>query len=138
VGVSTPRGEVATPKVVDAGMRTPYPMAADFRVRMTRVAERALSHGHGEGFDAIVWADEGARGAWDGSGAMPDGATLVEEAIEKGPKGDRAAGLLVMEKRGGTWRFVVVDAGGNVVEDARAATCVECHREAQRDFVFRR
>jgi len=67
---------------------------------------------------------------------MPDGAMLVEEAIERTSKGDRAAGLLVMEKRGGTWRFLVVD-GGHVVEWSREAICVGCHRDAPRDFVFR-
>jgi hypothetical protein len=138
--VSTPGGEVAAtkgPPAKDAGAAVPSPVPADFRVRMARVAERAASHGHGDAFDGVVWADDGARAAWNGSGEMPDGAMLVEEAIERGPKGDRAAGLLVMEKRAGTWRFVVVGPAGSVVEDARPGACAECHREAPRDFVFR-
>jgi hypothetical protein len=138
VGVSSPRADAPVRAVVDAGAPgVPSPVPADFRQRMTRVAERALSRGHGEAFDAVVWADEAGRAAWGTSGEMPDGVTLVEEAIERGPKGDRAAGLLVMEKRGGTWRFVAVDKGGRVVEEARVAACIECHKEAPRDFVFR-
>ena len=62
---------------------------------------------------------------------------LVEEAIERTVKGDRAAGLLVMEKRAGAWRFVVVDADGARRRDGRAApACAACHRDAPRDFVF--
>jgi hypothetical protein len=104
---------------------------------MARVVDRALSRGHAERFDAIVWANDAARAAWDGAGEMPDGAMLVEEAIEQTPKGDRAAGLLVMEKRDGAWRFTVVDAAGRVAEDARESACAECHREAPRGGVFR-
>ena len=115
----------------------PSPVAADFRSHMARVSQRALSRGHADRFDAVLWANDAAHAAWDGSGDMSDGAVLVEEAIERTFKGDRAAGLLVMEKHGGAWRFVLVDAGGHVVDWARDAACATCHKEAPRDFVFR-
>jgi hypothetical protein len=115
----------------------PSPVARDFRERMARVGERQLSRGHAERFDAVVWANDVARAVWDEAVApMPDGAMIVEEAVERGAKGDRAAGLLVMEKRDGSWRFVAIGADGEVVDDARVARCAACHREAPRDSVF--
>jgi len=138
VGVSTPHAEVDPPraKVVDAATAVPSPVAADFREHMTRLTERAVSRGHAERFDGIVWANEAGRAAWDAPGDVPDGAMLVEETVARTVKGDLPEGLLVMEKRGGTWRFVVVDATGHVVEWAREAACVACHKDAPRDFVF--
>jgi hypothetical protein len=130
--------DATTPWATDAGARAvPSPVPADFRAHMARVSERAISRGHADRFDAVLWANEAAHGAWDGSGAMPDGALLVEEAIERTAKGDRPAGLLVMEKHGEVWRFVLVDATGHVVEWARDAVCASCHRDAPHDFVFR-
>lgn len=129
---------MVAPRPVDAGPPgEASPVPADFRDRMARVVDRAPSHGHAERFDAVVWANEVGRAAWNGAGDMPDGAMLVEEAIERTPKGDRAAGLLVMQKSGGTWRFVVVDAAGHVAKESQEALCAECHREAPRDYVFR-
>jgi hypothetical protein len=138
VGVSSPRAvtEGPSPRTIDASAAVPSPVAADFREHMARLGERAVSRGHAERFDGVLWANDVAHTGWDGPGDMSDGALLVEEAIEKTAKGDRAAGLLVMDKRGGTWRFVVVDAGGHVVEWSRVEACVSCHRDAPRDFVF--
>ena len=139
VGVSSPRSgvEVTGPRAVDAAAPVvPSPVAADFRAHMARVSERSVSRGHAERFDGVVWTNDVARAVWDGSADMPDGALLVEETIERTGKGDRAAGLLVMEKRAGAWRFVVVDAGGHVVEWTRAEACAACHEDAPRDFVF--
>lgn len=139
VGISPPRAvpESPAPTVVDAAAAVPSPVAADFREHMARVTERGVSHGHADRFDGIVWTNDAAHAAWDGPGAMPDGAMLVEEAIERTVKGDRPAGLLVMEKRAGAWRFVVVDAGGHVVTWSREEACIACHEDAPRDFVFR-
>jgi Cytochrome P460 len=109
----------------------------DFRERMARVVERAPSHGHAERFDAVVWANDVGRAAWDGGGDLPGGSMLVEEAIERTQKGDRPAGLLVMKKEGETWRFIVVDAAGNVAKEPQEALCAACHRDAPRDYVFR-
>jgi hypothetical protein len=136
--VSSPRAvtEAPTPAPVDASVAVTSPVAADFREHLARVGERAVSRGHAERFDGVVWANEGGRAGWDGAGEWADGAMLVEEAIERTAKGDRAAGLLVMEKKGGTWRFVVIDAGGHVVEWARDKVCASCHADAPRDFVF--
>jgi hypothetical protein len=104
---------------------------------MARVVGRQLSRGHAERFDGVVWVNDVGRAAWDGAGDMPDGAMLVEEAIARVDGGDRPAGLLVMQKSGGAWRFVSVGPGGEVVDDARVAPCAACHRQAPRDFVFR-
>jgi hypothetical protein len=104
---------------------------------MARVSDRGVSHGHADRFDGVVWANDVARAVWDADADMPDGAMLVEEAIDATAKGDRAAGLLVMEKKAGTWRFVLVDPAGHVVEHNREAACVACHRDAPHDFVFR-
>lgn len=117
--------------------REPSPVPADFREKMARVVERAPSHGHADRFDGVVWTNDVGRTAWDAAGDFPDGAMLVEEAIERTAKGDRAAGLLVMEKRAGTWAFVVVQPDGGVAKDPQQAACIACHREAPRDFVFR-
>jgi hypothetical protein len=112
-------------------------VASDFREKMVRVGERQLSRGHAERFDAIVWVNDVARAAWDEAIApMPDGSMLVEEAIERAAHGDRPSGLLVMEKRDGSWRFVAVGADGEVVDDARVARCAACHKDAPRDSVF--
>lgn len=138
IGVSGPRHVVDVPPPVDAGApAAPSPVPADFRERFARVADRAPSHGHADRFDAVVWTNDVGRAAWDASGDFADGAMLVEEAIEKTAKGDRAAGLLVMEKHAGTWRFVVVEPGGGVAKDSQEKACAECHAQAPRDFVFR-
>ncbi len=69
---------------------------------------------------------------------MPDGAALVEEAIERVVKGeDRPAGLLFMEKKEGAWRFEAVGPDGAVASGAEASRCAVCHAQAARDDVFR-
>jgi len=130
--------DATTPRVGEAGAPAlPSPVAADFRSHMARVSERNISRGHADRFDAVVWANDRAHVAWNGAGDMPDGAVLVEEAIERTARGDHAAGLLVMEKHGQAWRFVLIEAGGHVVEWAPDAACTSCHRDAPHDFVFR-
>ena len=113
------------------------PVPPDFKQKMARVVERAPSQGHAGRFDGIVWANDVGRAVWDGAGDFADGTMLVEEAVERTSKGDRAAGLLVMQKRAGTWSFAVVGADGVVAKDPQEAVCVACHRDAPRDFVFR-
>jgi hypothetical protein len=139
VGISSPRAvnESTHGTFADASAGATSPVAADFRSHMARVSERIVSHGHADRFDGVVWANDVARAAWAPAGDMPDGAVLVEEAIERTTKGDRPAGLLVMEKHGATWRFVLVDDRNHVVDGAREATCAACHTDAPRDFVFR-
>lgn len=141
VGVSSPRAVERISRASDAATPELSPVPTDFRSHMARVSGRFVSAGHAERFDAVVWANDAARAAWDAAGDMPDGAMLVEEAIERtsGRDGgaDRPAGLLVMEKGAGTWRFVAVMPAGEVVSDTRVALCAACHRDAPRDFVFR-
>jgi hypothetical protein len=138
VGTSTPKGVPGTKP--DAAVAKPSPVASDFRTTMARLTGRQVSEGHAERFDAVVWANDAAKGAWDAGGAMPDGAMLVEEAIERPGRTDRAdkpAGLLVMRKDGGSWSFVVVGPDGDVVDDARVAPCKACHALAPADSVFK-
>jgi hypothetical protein len=136
VGVSSPRPSDGPAGSVDGGHIEASPIAADFRSRMARLSGRFVSRGHGERFEAVVWANDRARDAWAAPVDMPDGAVLVEEAIERAAGDDRQAGLLVMVKHGDAWRFVAVGPDGEVVGDARVAPCTECHREAPRDSVF--
>lgn len=112
-------------------------MPADFRTKMVKLGDRFLSKGHGHRYQAVLWLNEVARAAWgDLPGGMPDGALVVEEAIDADRSGDRPAGLLVMEQKGGSWRFVAVGSDGEVVAGARVAACEACHREAPRDNLF--
>lgn len=139
VGVSSLRGlERSGPLAVDGGIRAAPLLPPDFRDHMTKVADRRTSRGHAERFDAIVWANDIARAAWDGAQDMPDGAVLVEEAIERTTKGDRAAGVLLMEKKDGAWRFDGAGAGGDALDPTTlAARCAACHVDAPSDSVFR-
>ncbi len=139
VGVSQPRAyEQSVPFAVDAGTRAAPLVPADFREHMAKVADRRPSHGHADRFDAIVWANDAARSAWAGQGDMPDGALLVEEAIERTAKGDSPAGVLLMEKKDGAWRYAAAGANGDALDPATsAAKCAACHVDAPRDSVFR-
>jgi len=139
VGISSPRAvsDSTHGTFADASAGAASPVAADFRSHMTRISERNVSHGHADRFDGVVWANDLARAAWEPAGDMPDGAVLVEEAIERTAKGDRPAGLLVMEKHAAAWRFVLVDDHNHIVDGAREAACASCHTDAPRDFVFR-
>jgi hypothetical protein len=139
VGVSPPRAyEPGTPVAVEAGTRAAPLVPADFRDHMAKVADRRPSHGHADRFDAIVWANDAARGAWDGEGDLPDGALLVEEAIERTARGDVAAGVLLMEKKDGAWRYAAAGANGDAIDPSTtAAKCAACHVDAPHDSVFR-
>jgi hypothetical protein len=104
---------------------------------MARVSERFVSHGHGDAFDAVVWANEPGRAALDSATDAPDGAVFVEDALRAVPGGEVQAGRLGMERRGGEWRFFAVepDADASAVTPP-ASACASCHRDAPRDFVF--
>jgi hypothetical protein len=131
VGVSPPRATERAVHAIDGAAPEPSPVPDDFRSTMTRVGDRFLSLGHAQRFDALVWANAPAQAHWDSPGEMPAGAMLIEEAIVRESGADRPGGLLVMEKRESGWRFVVVTADGDVVGDARVASCETCHHEAK-------
>jgi hypothetical protein len=102
-----------------------------------QVSERRLSRGHGERFDAVVWANEVARAALEAPAReFPEGARLVEEAIARVPHEGAPMGLLIMEKGPSGWQFSATGPSGEPADDAGVAACAECHREAPRDFVF--
>lgn len=135
VGMSPvrPAGSSA-PRDAAAPSSPPSPVPADFREHMAKLSQRQLSAGHAQRFDGVVWGSESAKAAWDARAPMPEGAVLVEEAIEGARTGDRPMGLLFMEKKGGAWRFLAIGPEGATASDAR---CQACHAEAPRDGVFR-
>jgi hypothetical protein len=135
VGVSAPRTDEPPERArdVDAAVE-PSPVPPDFRTHMTRMTEHFASKGHGELFEAVVWANDLARPAIEDSDDARDGAVFVEELL--GDAGPDASGLLVMEKHDGAWRSIAVGADGDVAGEDRLAACTACHREAPRDFVF--
>ncbi len=134
VGISTPRGAESSPVGEAATPEAGALVEGLLGKPMNNVLARQRSRGHGERFDAIVWVNDQALAAWDSGGVMPDGAVLVEEAVELASKGDRPQGLLVMEKKDSAWRFRAVGTDGGAVADSR---CAACHDEAPRDDVFR-
>jgi hypothetical protein len=133
-----PEGATTREAMRDAALPEPSPVPGDFRSSMVRMRERFVSAGHAERFDAIVWANGAARAAWSVAGDMPDGAMLVEELIDRDRRGERFAGLLVMDKAAASWRFTAVGPAGEVVTGDRLTPCATCHREAPRDSVFGR
>jgi hypothetical protein len=139
VGISAPRPVASSAAITDAGPDVASPVPADFRATMAKVAGKQTSHGHADRYEAIVWANDGARAVWDAAADMPDGAMLVEELSERvrGGAGETPAGLLAMQKSGGVWRFSAVSARGEVASDAQVAPCAKCHDSAPRDDVFR-
>jgi hypothetical protein len=108
----------------------------DFRQRFHQLTSRQLSRGHAERFDAIVWGNDLAFGSWEGSGPLPEGSLLVEEAISRDVAGDKAMGLLLMQKQLGTWRFTAIGPEGDVADESRTERCATCHEEAPGDGVF--
>ena len=142
VGVSSPRVAAAAapaPAVEIHPDAFPVPHAtwAGFRSQMTRVGERFVSHGHADQFEALLWINDAASGAWGGDGEFADGSAFVEEAVSHGPSGDRPGGLLVMVKHESAWTFAAFAPNGDAAAAAFVTSCPDCHREAPRDFVFR-
>jgi hypothetical protein len=131
VGSSAPRAPDRTASTpADTGDAGTSAVPSDFRSTFTRATDRFLSRGHGERFDAVVWINATARSALQAEGAMEDGSLLLEETTVHDARGERPTGLLVMEKRQGTWSFTCVGPEGEVVTDPHLALCVTCHREA--------
>ena len=136
VGYSAPR-ETAQATRRDAGSGAGSPVPSDFRASFTKLGDRFLSDGHGKRYQAVLWLNAPAQGAWSALPApMPDGAIVVEEAIDAERGADRPAGLWVMRKTGSAWRFVAVGPSGEAVSDARVAPCAECHAAAPHDDLF--
>jgi hypothetical protein len=133
VGISPPRAAERLPRGA-AEVMSPVP--SDFRAHLARLSDRFLSGGHGDGFDAIIWANDAARAASD-AGGFAEGAMFVEELMGRsGIDAGATQGLLVMEKRADGWRFVAVGPDGTAVGEPRVQPCADCHREAPHDFVF--
>jgi hypothetical protein len=137
VGFSAPRSVERSARVSDGGLAGTSPVPSDFRKTYTKVGDRFLSDGHARRYQAMLWLNGVARDAWAALPApMPEGALVVEEALDAAGGTDKPAGLWVMEKKGGAWRFVAVSPEGEAVSDARVALCAECHAQAPHDGVF--
>jgi hypothetical protein len=135
VGISPPRAAERIPGAADAAA-APWIAPSDFRSRLSPLGERFLSRGHAERFDAVVWGDPSGT-ASDAGGAFADGTMFVEETFVSGESDGGSQGLLMMEKRAGSWRFGATSSDGEIANDSRLVPCVDCHREAPHDFVFR-
>jgi len=136
VGVSAPRSEPEPTPLFDASASSP-PSGTPTRAGMQRVSARFTSQGHGDAFEAEVWANAEGRAALDAELEARDGAVFVEEASHTTARGDPIGGRLVMEKRRGAWRFFVVEADADAAAESAASGCEACHRDAPRDHVFR-
>ena len=136
VGISPPR----------AAERAPGSAAADGGVARARRLSRAslapgrpLPVGGPRGWLRRRGLVQRGRRAPDRTAAGPSPTARCSSRRRSGAAtAARPVGLLVMEKRAESWRFVAVGPDGEVVSDARVAPCAECHRDAPRDFVFRR
>jgi len=104
---------------------------------MQRVGDRFVSHGHGDSFDAVLWANDAARDALEAGIDARDGAMFVEDAVRATPRGDQPEGELTMEKRQGEWRFFVLEPEADAATTAAPGSCAGCHRDSPRDFVFK-
>jgi hypothetical protein len=137
VGYSSPREAAQGSATGDGGTGAASPVPVDFRVTYTKLGDRFLSDGHAKRYQAVLWLNAAARTAWSALPApMPEGAVVVEEAIDTERSGDRPAGLWIMQKASGGWKFLAVGPAGDVVSDARVAPCAECHRQAPHEDLF--
>ena len=121
------------------------PLARDFRSTFTKLNhERFASRGHlRDRFDVDVYVNAPAKTAWEsGAHEYPVGAVLVKDQFDHG-FADRAAGVLVMEKRaagydpeGGDWRWLVLGLNGGIEREGKIDACARCHADATGDHVF--
>jgi hypothetical protein len=123
--------------VLDAQAPGPALSATGPSAGMVRVSERFVSHGHGDAFEVIVWANEEGRVALATGTDAADGAMVVEETLGGASRSDPGQGRLGMEKRAGAWRFFTMHDGADASDLAAASTCAACHQEAARDGMFR-
>jgi hypothetical protein len=133
VGYSPPRVDREAP-VGDASATTPAAPATRAGVHVT--SDRFTSHGHGDAFDAVVWANAAGGAALESAADAAEGAVLVEETVQRSARGDAVRGELTMEKREGKWRFSFAEADADAATPASASACEGCHRDAPRDDVF--
>ena len=124
-------------------------LSPDYRNELQHVNRaRFVSNGHAAGrWDADVYATTAGKEAalsTAAGGELPVGTRLVMEHTERTPDTHPAGPLMVMEKmeKGfdpdhGDWRYVVVGASGDLVQQGRIESCAGCHDDAPRDHVFR-
>jgi hypothetical protein len=137
VGVSTPRAPESPARTTDAAAPPGSAVSTDVRAKMLRLSDRFQSRGHGDQFDAVVWANDAARAALDTGSDAHNGAIFVEETLAPATPEAHPDGQLSMEKRDGAWHFVAVGPDGDLAGESRILACEACHRDAPRDFTFR-
>jgi hypothetical protein len=128
VGVSPPRAPEMSDRAIDAGAPEPSPVPEAFRSTMTRASERFVSRGHGQRFEALVWADPQVLARWDTPAQIPTGALVLEESFVHDGADERPGGLLVMQKQATGWRFSAVTPEGEV---ASLIACSTCHEQSE-------
>jgi hypothetical protein len=118
----------------------PSPLPPDFRASFAKLNhERFPSRGHlHDRFLVDVYANAIAKDAMGSGKPMPAGAILAKDQYERASIGGaKLAGVLAMEKKNdGAWRWIVIDASGQVVKEGAIEACATCHAEASGDSVF--
>lgn len=135
VGISDAKARPRASSIASVAPAAPSPIPADFRSKYTKLGARFPSAGHFVGrYDAVLWASEDAKEPWNRQASFPDGARLVIEHLHRGADG--VGPLLMMERRNGAWRWIMVTSDNRVVIDGDSNACAQCHADAPRDSVF--
>jgi hypothetical protein len=154
VGVSNAGSTTSDAPTRDAGAdapSVPSPLAADFRATFTKVNRtRFISRGHlMNRFAVDIFVNPLGQEAYLAAGGnVPVGTVLVKEHFERTSggvgSGERPTGLFVMTKREagydaphGDWRWTVIGAHGEVLQDGKIESCNQCHADAPHDRIFR-
>lgn len=117
----------------------PSPLPPDFRASFAKLNRaRFPSRGHlHDRFFVDVYANDIAKSAIGSNKPMPAGAIVAKDQYERSVAGEKLAGVLAMQKKDdGAWRWIVIDAGGRVVQDGAIEACATCHAQAAVDSVF--
>jgi len=117
----------------------------EFRTSWTPLgAARPSEHGGGR-FEALVFANAEGASAWAKGGEPTVGSIFVAELLDTATDGGKTtAGIYLIERREGGYRFAAADGTGRTLTDAAddagagttAALCVRCHAESMRRPLF--
>jgi hypothetical protein len=65
---------------------------------------------------------------------LPEGSVVAQ--FHASPDGSTRGGVYVMQKTGGRWRYLLLDALGRVQTEGNAGRCARCHADAVADQLF--
>ncbi|HEX7600167.1 MAG TPA: hypothetical protein VF316_01130, partial [Polyangiaceae bacterium] len=137
----------------ESSLRAPGPPPApplaglppEFRTSWTPLgAARRSEHGGGR-FEALVFANAEGASAWIKGGEPTVGSIFVDELLDTATDGGKTtAGIYLIERREGGYRFAAADGTGRTLTDAAddagagttAALCIRCHAESMRRPLF--